>query len=80
MKKIKLYDKVKILSGKHKGKFSIIIKILKNNYIIVEKVNIVKKTKKRKINENNITNGFFEKNMPIHISNISVLRLLKKKI
>jgi large subunit ribosomal protein L24 len=42
--KIKKGDKVKILSGKDKGKVAVVLKVLKNvNKIVVEGVNIAKK-------------------------------------
>ncbi len=43
MKKIKKKDIVLVISGKDKGKKGEVLKVLKDNKIIVSKVNVVKK-------------------------------------
>jgi len=62
MKKLRTWDPVIVISGKHKGKNSIIQKFVDANYVIVKGVNEVKKAVKWK--------GFIKKTLPIHISNI----------
>ncbi len=67
--KLKKGDEVIILAGKDKGKKGKIIKMLpKINKAIVSDINKVKKHNKP---DNNQPGGIVEKEMPIHISNIS---------
>lgn len=61
MRKIKSWDKVKVISGKFKGDISKVNKI-DWDLVVVDKVNIVKKAKK--------WSGFIEITKPIHISNV----------
>ncbi len=67
--KLKKGDEVIILTGKDKGKKGKIIKMLpKINKVIVSDINKVKKHKKP---DNNQPGGIIEKEMPLHISNVS---------
>ena len=67
--KFKKNDKVKVITGKDKGKISEIINfITKSNKVILNGVNLVKRhTKPSKLNPEG---GIVQKEMPIHISNI----------
>ena len=70
-KKMKLRkgDEVIVLSGKDKGKTGKIIKVLpKKDKAIVADINKVKKNQKP---DNNQPGGIIDKEMPIHISNLS---------
>ena len=67
--KLKKGDEVIVIAGKDKGKKGKIIKMLpKKNKAIVSEINKVKKNQKP---DNNQPGGITEKEMPIHISNIS---------
>ena len=67
--KLKKGDEVIVIAGKDKGKKCKIIKMLpKKNKAIVSEINKVKKNQKP---DNNQPGGIIEKEMPIHISNIS---------
>ncbi len=67
--KLKKGDEVIVLAGKDKGKKGKIIKMIpKNNKAIVSELNKVKKNQKP---DNNQPGGIVEKEMPIHISNLS---------
>lgn len=76
--KIKVNDKVKILAGKDKGKEGIVIKTLKKeDKVIVEGINIVKKHQKpRNTNENG---SIVEVAAPIHVSNVKKIAEETKK-
>jgi large subunit ribosomal protein L24 len=67
--KFKKSDKVKVITGKDKGKISEIISFIpKTNKVIVGGVNVVKKhTKPNKFNPEG---GIVQKEMPIHVSNV----------
>ena len=67
--KLKKGDEVIVLAGKDKGKTGKIIKIVpKQMKVIVSEINKVKKNQKP---DNNQTGGIIDKEMPIHISNLS---------
>ncbi|MDA9163306.1 50S ribosomal protein L24 [Rickettsiaceae bacterium] len=67
--KIKKGDKVKVITGKNKGKVGDVIKVLPTeNRLVVSGVNLVKKhTKPSQTSEG----GIVQKELPIHISNVS---------
>ena len=67
--KFKKDDKIKVISGKDRGKVSKILKVMqKTNKVLIEGVGIVKRhTKPNKLNPEG---GIIEKEMPIDISNI----------
>ncbi len=67
--KFKKSDKVKVITGKDKGKVSEIVSFIpKSNKVILNGVNLVKRhTKPNKLNPEG---GIVQKEMPIHISNI----------
>ena len=75
--KLKKGDEVIILAGKDKGKTGKIIKVQPlNNKAIVSGINKVKKHKKP---DNNQPGGIIEKEMPIHVSNLSYYDAALKK-
>ena len=79
MKKFKLKkgDDVLVLTGKDKGKTGKIIKMLpKDEKAIVSEINRVKKNQKP---DNNQPGGIVDKEMPIHISNLSLFDAKSKK-
>ena len=76
--KIKVGDKVRVITGSNKGKEVKVSKVLRNeSRVIVEGVNIVKKHVKP--NRTNETGGILEIEAPIHISNVFVLSEEKKE-
>tara|TARA_B100000575_G_C22934961_1_gene541585 strand:- start:392 stop:706 length:315 start_codon:yes stop_codon:yes gene_type:complete len=75
--KLKKGDEVIVLAGKDKGKKGKIIKMLpKKHKAIVSDLNKVKKNQKP---DNNQAGGIIEKEMPIHISNLSFFDATKGK-
>jgi len=69
--KVKVGDNVKILAGKDKGKEGKVIKTLrKDNKVVVEGINMVKKhVKPRGMNE---VGSIIDVEAPIHVSNVKV--------
>ena len=67
--KIKVGDKVRVITGTNKGKEGKVSKVLRDeNRVLVEGINIVKKhIKPGKTNE---TGGIFDIEAPIHVSNV----------
>ena len=76
--KVKVGDNVKVLAGKDKGKEGRIIKTLKkDNKVVVEGINIIKKhVKPNRMNE---VGSIVEVEAPIHVSNVKVVAETKKK-
>tara|TARA_B100001057_G_C22702685_1_gene892426 strand:- start:62 stop:376 length:315 start_codon:yes stop_codon:yes gene_type:complete len=67
--KLKKGDEVIVLAGKDKGKTGKIVKMIPNQMkAIVSEINKVKKNQKP---DNNQPGGIIDKEMPIHISNLS---------
>ena len=70
--KIKTGDKVKVITGDHKGSEGKVLSVfLDKNKAIVEGVNVVKKHMKP--NSQNPQGGIIEKEAAIHISNLSLV-------
>ncbi|WAA09422.1 50S ribosomal protein L24 [Fervidibacillus albus] len=66
---VKKGDKVKVISGKDKGKTGVILAAYpKKNRVIVEGVNIVKKHAKP--SQDNPQGGIIDLEAPIHVSNV----------
>lgn len=78
MQKIRKGDDVVVRVGKDKGKSGRVTKILKNERILVEGINQVKKTQKANPNTG-ASGGIIVKDMPIHISNIGLYNPVTKK-
>jgi large subunit ribosomal protein L24 len=78
MQKIKKGDDVIVRTGKDKGKSGRVSKILKDDKVLVEGINQVKKSQKPNPNAG-VTGGIVTKDMPIHISNIGLYNPATKK-
>jgi large subunit ribosomal protein L24 len=69
---IKKDDKVKIIVGKDKGKISKVLKVLKKeNRLIIENVNIVKRHTKAGVQKKE--SGIIQIEAPIHWSNVMLV-------
>lgn len=67
--KIKKGDKVQVITGAYKGTVAEVLKVFpKDDKVIVEGVNVVKKHMKP--TQANPDGGIAEKEMPIHVSNV----------
>ncbi len=72
MIKLKKNDKVKVLSGNHKGKEGKILKIFRNkNRVIVEGVNIIKRHTRP--SQKSPQGGITQKEASINISNVMLI-------
>ncbi len=77
--KVRVGDNVLVLAGKDKGKEGKVVKTLKQiDKVVVEGVNVVKKHSKP--TNNNDKGGIFSIEMPIHVSNVKVVKETKKEI
>ena len=70
--KVRRNDKVKVLSGKDKGKTGKVLRVdRKKMRVIIEGINIVKKAKRP--DQQNQKGGIVELESPIYISNIMIV-------
>jgi large subunit ribosomal protein L24 len=70
--RLKKGDKVKVISGNHKGKEGKILKIFRDkDRLIVEGVNIIKKHTKP--TQKNPQGGISQREAPIHMSNVMLM-------
>jgi large subunit ribosomal protein L24 len=70
--RLKKNDKVKVVSGNHKGKEGKILKIFRDkNRVIVEGVNIIKRHTRP--TQKNPQGGISQREAPIHISNVMLI-------
>jgi len=71
MDKIRKNDEVIVLIGKDKGKRGVVRQRVDANHVVVEGINVVKKTTKPNP-MTGATGGIVDKLMPIHISNVAL--------
>jgi large subunit ribosomal protein L24 len=70
--RLKKDDKVKVLTGKDKGKIGKVLKVVKKtNRVVVENINVVKVHQRP--SQASPQGGIVDKTMPIHISNLMVM-------
>ncbi len=70
--RLKKDDKVKVLTGKDKGKIGKVLKVVKKtNRVVVENINVVKVHQRP--TQANPQGGIVDKTMPIQISNLMVM-------
>ena len=76
--KIKVGDNVRVITGSNKGKEGKVLNVLrKDNRVVVDGVNIVKKHVKP--NRTNESGGILEVEAPSHISNVKIQTKETKK-
>lgn len=78
MRKIKVNDSVIVLAGKDRGKTGIVNKVLENDKVVVDGVNMVKKHQKPNPAANQ-PGGIISKAMPLHMSNIALVNTVTGK-
>ncbi len=71
MRKIKKGDKVVVLAGKDQGKQGTVVRVLDNDRLVVENINMVKRHTKPNPNKG-VAGGILDKEMPLHISNVAL--------
>lgn len=78
MNKIRKGDQVVVMTGKDKGKRGSVLRVLANDRVLVENINLVKKHTRPNPNKN-VTGGIVEKEMSIHISNVALYNSVSGK-
>jgi len=78
MSKIRKNDDVMVVAGKDKGKRGTVVRVLADDRVIVENVNMVKRHTKPNP-ARGMAGGIVEKEAPIHVSNVMLFNPLTKK-
>ncbi|MDD1644658.1 MAG: 50S ribosomal protein L24 [Methylococcaceae bacterium] len=71
MRKIKKGDDVVVLTGRDKGKRGTVLRVVDEEHVLVENVNLVKKHQKGNP-QRGVANGIVDKEMPLHVSNVGL--------
>ena len=78
MQRIRRGDDVIVVAGKDKGRRGTVLKVLKDNTVVVESVNVAKKHQKPNPNLG-VARGINEQEMPIDASNVMLFNPTTKK-
>ena len=78
MKRIRKGDQVIVISGKDKGRQGAVLKVLEDDRVLVEQINMVKKHTKPNPMQG-VEGGIVEKEMPLHISNVMLFNPVTNK-
>ena len=78
MKKIRKGDEVVVITGRDKGRRGTVIKVLPNDRLLVENVNMVKRHT-RPNPQRGVQGGIVEKEASLHLSNVMLWNPAAKK-
>jgi len=78
MRKFRKNDDVIVLTGKDRGKRGNVVRVISEDHVVVENVNMVKRHTKPNPNRG-VSGGIVEKEMPIHVSNVAHFNPVTKK-
>ncbi len=78
MRKIKKGDDVIVIAGKDKGKRGLVLRLMDDQRLFVENVNVAKKHQKPNPNAG-VPGGIIDKEMPLHISNVALFNSAAEK-
>lgn len=78
MRKIRKDDDVIVITGRDKGKRGAVIRVLDEDHVLVQNVNMVKRHTKPNPNRG-VSGGIIEKEAPIHVSNVAHFNPVSKK-
>ena len=71
MRKIRKGDDVIVIAGKDKGKRGTVLRLVDDEHLVVENVNVVKKHQKPNP-QRGIPGGIVDKEMPLQVSNVAL--------
>jgi large subunit ribosomal protein L24 len=78
MKRIRKGDEVIVLAGRDKGKVGEVLRVLTEEHVLVNNVNLVKRHTKPNPTRG-IAGGILEKEAPIHVSNVALYNPTTRK-
>jgi large subunit ribosomal protein L24 len=71
MNRIRKGDEVVVIAGRDKGRRGLVTRVLGNDRVVVENVNIVKRHQ-RPNPARGVPGGIIEKEAPVHVSNVQL--------
>ncbi len=78
IKRIKKGDEVVVIAGRDKGRRGNVLRVLDDDRVLIENINMVKKHQKPNPNAG-IQGGIIEKEMPLHESNVMLFNPTTEK-
>jgi large subunit ribosomal protein L24 len=78
MKRLRKGDQVVVISGKDKGRQGTVIKVMADDQVLVESINMVKKHTKPNPMQG-VEGGIVDKEMPLHVSNVMLFNPVANK-
>jgi large subunit ribosomal protein L24 len=78
MQRIRKGDEVVVIAGRDKGRRGTVVRVLNDERLIVENINIAKKHQKPNPNAG-VPGGIIEKEMPLDVSNVMLWNPVTKK-
>ena len=78
MHRIRKGDQVIVTTGRDKGRQGTVIRVLEDDHVVIENVNMVKKHQKPNPQQN-VPGGIVQKEAPIHVSNVMLFNPATKK-
>lgn len=78
MRKIRKNDDVIVIAGRDKGKRGTVIRVLDDDHVIVQNVNMIKRHTRPNPNRG-VSGGIIEREAPIHVSNVMQFNPVTKK-
>ena len=78
MKRLRKGDQVVVISGKDKGRQGTVLKVMADDQILVESINMVKKHTKPNPMQG-VEGGIVDKEMPLHVSNVMLFNPVANK-
>ena len=78
MKRLRKGDQVVVISGKDKGRRGTVLKVMADDQVLVESINMVKKHTKPNPMQG-VEGGIVDKEMPLHVSNVMLFNPVANK-
>ena len=78
MKRLCKGDQVVVISGKDKGRQGTVLKVMADDRVLVESINMVKKHTKPNPMQG-VEGGIVDKEMPLHVSNVMLFNPVANK-
>jgi len=78
MKRLRKGDQVIVISGKDKGRHGTVLKVMADDRVLVESINMVRKHTKANPMQG-VEGGIVEKEMPLHASNVMLFNPVTNK-
>lgn len=78
MKRIRKGDEVVVIAGRDKGRRGVVLRVLDDDRIVVENVNVVKRHQ-RPNPQRGVPGGIIDKEAPLHVSNVMLFNPVTQK-